>query len=88
MDRVFAILRNASKCGMDVAMNHSENHVPFVQVSTSWNGRERAYAASTSVRSRRRAMFSIAVGALLGLAIDICLFDESLVTMLARLFAN
>jgi hypothetical protein len=33
-------------------------------------------------------MFSIAVGALLGLAIDICLFDESLVTMLARLFAN
>ena len=87
MDRVFAILRNASKCGMDVAMNHSENHVPFVQVSTSWNGRERGYAAIHDAGRRRRALFSVAVGALLGLVIDACVFDESVFAMLARLFA-
>ena len=29
MVRVFAILRDAPKCGMDDAMNHSGNHIPI-----------------------------------------------------------
>ena len=88
MVRVFVILRLGEKRGMDDAMNHSGNHIPFVQVSTSWNGREQGYAATSQIGRRRRAMFSITVGALLGLAIDVCFFDESLVTMLARLWAR
>jgi len=84
--RVFAILRNTSGCVMDGAMNRSENHVPFVQVSTSWNGRESGYAVRHSALGRRRALFSLAVGALLGLVIDACVFDESVLDILAKLF--
>ncbi len=86
MVRMFAILRDAAECGMDGAMNQSGNHFPFVQVSTSWRERRNGYAAQPA-GSRRRVWLSILAGVLIGVAVDVSFFDESLFAMLARILA-
>ena len=84
--RLFVILHDATKCGMDDTMNHSGNQIPFVQVSTFWRDCGNGYR-SDRVRSRRRAWLMILAGFSIGALVDICFFDESLFTMLARIFA-
>ena len=81
--RVFAILRDAAKCGMDGAMNHSGNHIPFVASVNVLADRRNGYSGD-AVGSRRRAWLMILAGVLIGAVIDVCFFDESLFAMLAR----
>ena len=83
--RLFVILHDATKCGMDDTMNHSGNHIPIVQVSTFWREYGDGYRRDR-VRSRRRAWLMIMAGFSIGALVDVCVFDESLFTMLARSF--
>lgn len=84
--RLIVILHDATKCGMDDTMNHSGNHIPFVQVSTSWREYGNGYR-SERVGSQRRAWLMILAGFSIGALVDVCFFDESLLAMLARSFA-
>ena len=86
MVRVLAILRNAPTCGMDDTMNHSGDHIPIVQASTSWRERCNGYWCEPA-GSRRRAWLMVLAGFLIGVAVDVCFFDESLFAMLARSLA-
>ena len=79
--RLFGILHDATKCGMDDTMNHSGNQIPFVRVSTSWRDCGNGYR-SDRVRSRRRAWLMVSVGFLIGLAVDTCFFVVSLLAVL------
>jgi hypothetical protein len=83
---VLAILRNSAKCGMDDTMNHSGNHIPIVQASTSWRERRDGYWGQPA-GSRRRAWLMVLAGFSIGVAVDVCFFDESLFAMLARSLA-
>ena len=83
---VLKILRNATKCGMDDTMNHSGYHFPFAESSMPW--RERCNGNwGKPVASRRRTWLMVLAGVLIGAAVDVCFFEESLFAMLVRSLA-
>ena len=65
-------------------MNRSRTHAPIVQVSTNSRGRPLGYLAYSETQRRRRELFLVALGALLGLVVDVWLLDEPLISILLQ----